>query len=148
MVNAKAAVRCNVNIPLTCQIPLPQVRDMIGDGSIIKRRLHLGTGEFPIDCPVEDTTVRIHYRVRPMKLQEGQSILGAISRRGAMTQVSSSSSSDWVFDSRHTDSDSSKGEHKESAPIEFDTGENQSRRKLLCQFLATSLGPYKSVLLF
>lgn len=34
-----------------------QVRDLHGDGSLVKRRLVIGTGSFPIDCPLHDCTV-------------------------------------------------------------------------------------------
>lgn len=39
-----------------------QVRDMTGDGSVVKRRIRDGQGEFPVDCPIEDSSVRVHYR--------------------------------------------------------------------------------------
>eukprot|EP00850_Spirogloea_muscicola_P013212 SM000088S23753 [mRNA] locus=s88:483697:489033:+ [translate_table: standard] len=39
-----------------------QVRDMLGDGAVIKRRLRQGQGEFPVDCPLEDSTVLLHYK--------------------------------------------------------------------------------------
>ena len=39
-----------------------QVRDMTGDGQVVKKILRKGTGEFPIDCPLEDSTVQAHYR--------------------------------------------------------------------------------------
>ena len=45
---------------------LVQVRDMTGDGQVTKRRLRDGQGEFPIDCPLHDTTVTLHYRVRQL----------------------------------------------------------------------------------
>jgi len=57
---------------LTC-LPAPdapaaccQVRDVTGDGRVMKKRLREGTGEFPVDCPLHDTTVRLHYRVRSL----------------------------------------------------------------------------------
>ena len=37
------------------------IRDMFGDGEVIKRRYFEGEGEFPIDCPIEDCTVRVHW---------------------------------------------------------------------------------------
>eukprot|EP00958_Prasinococcus_capsulatus_P017981 scaffold2065_cov359-Prasinococcus_capsulatus_cf.AAC.12 len=37
------------------------IRDMFGDGQVIKRRYLEGEGEFPVDCPIEDTTVRAHW---------------------------------------------------------------------------------------
>jgi FKBP-type peptidyl-prolyl cis-trans isomerase len=39
-----------------------QVRDMFGDGGLIKRRIRDGTGEFPIDCPLQDSVMCIHYK--------------------------------------------------------------------------------------
>ncbi|MEW5314845.1 MAG: hypothetical protein WDW38_006311 [Sanguina aurantia] len=39
---------------------------MMGTGEIMKRRLREGNGDFPVDCPLHDTSVKIHYRVRPM----------------------------------------------------------------------------------
>ncbi|KAK9805627.1 hypothetical protein WJX72_008874 [[Myrmecia] bisecta] len=39
-----------------------QVRDMTGTGEVTKRRVKDGVGEFPIDCPIEDSRVRVHYR--------------------------------------------------------------------------------------
>ncbi|KAL4447985.1 hypothetical protein ABPG75_005204 [Micractinium tetrahymenae] len=41
-----------------------QVRDMAGDGQVMKRIVRKGEGEFPMDCPLEDSRVRVHYRVR------------------------------------------------------------------------------------
>lgn len=39
-----------------------QVRDMTGDGQVVKRIVRKGVGEFPVDCPLEDSHVRAHYR--------------------------------------------------------------------------------------
>lgn len=39
-----------------------QVRDMLGDGRLIKRRIHDGKGEFPMDCPLQDSLLRVHYK--------------------------------------------------------------------------------------
>ncbi|KAG0468100.1 hypothetical protein HPP92_017428 [Vanilla planifolia] len=39
-----------------------QVRDMLGDGRLIKRRIHDGRGEFPMDCPLQDSLLRVHYK--------------------------------------------------------------------------------------
>ncbi|XVE96971.1 hypothetical protein REPUB_Repub02eG0270000 [Reevesia pubescens] len=39
-----------------------QVRDMLGDGHLIKRRLQDGKGEFPMDCPLHDSLLRVHYK--------------------------------------------------------------------------------------
>ncbi|KAF9591823.1 hypothetical protein IFM89_008473 [Coptis chinensis] len=39
-----------------------QVRDMLGDGRLIKRRIHDGRGEFPMDCPLHDSLLRVHYK--------------------------------------------------------------------------------------
>lgn len=42
-----------------------QVRDLIGDGGAVKRTLTKGRGDFPADCPLEDTDVELRVRVRP-----------------------------------------------------------------------------------
>ncbi|XP_047330537.1 peptidyl-prolyl cis-trans isomerase PASTICCINO1 [Impatiens glandulifera] len=39
-----------------------QVRDMLGDGRLIKRRVRDGQGEFPMDCPLHDSLLRVHYK--------------------------------------------------------------------------------------
>nr|KYP37498.1 Peptidyl-prolyl isomerase PASTICCINO1 [Cajanus cajan] len=57
-----------------------QVRDMLGDGRLIKRRIRDGkvyfysksyygiafclyqTGDFPMDCPLQDSLLRVHYK--------------------------------------------------------------------------------------
>ncbi|KAJ4704555.1 Peptidylprolyl isomerase [Melia azedarach] len=43
-------------------VHLIQVRDMLGDGRLIKRRLQDGKGEFPMDCPLQDSLLRVHYK--------------------------------------------------------------------------------------
>eukprot|EP00898_Chlorokybus_atmophyticus_P002511 jgi/Chlat1/3260/Chrsp22S00255 len=37
-----------------------QVRDMTGDGGVIKKRVKVGRTVFPIGCPLEDCTVSVH----------------------------------------------------------------------------------------
>ncbi|TYH03094.1 hypothetical protein ES288_A09G193700v1 [Gossypium darwinii] len=39
-----------------------QVRDMLGDGRLIKRRLHDGKGDFPMDCALHDSLLQVHYK--------------------------------------------------------------------------------------
>ena len=39
-----------------------QVRDMTGNGEVVKRRIKEGTGQFPMDCPMADSRLQIHYR--------------------------------------------------------------------------------------
>ncbi|CAL5389750.1 unnamed protein product [Camellia sinensis] len=39
-----------------------QVRDMLGDGRLIKRRIRDGRGEFPMDCPLHDSLLCVHYK--------------------------------------------------------------------------------------
>ncbi|KAL6337228.1 hypothetical protein AAG906_036542 [Vitis piasezkii] len=39
-----------------------QVRDMLGDGRLIKRRIRDGRGDFPMDCPLHDSLLRVHYK--------------------------------------------------------------------------------------
>ncbi|XP_024532699.1 peptidyl-prolyl cis-trans isomerase PASTICCINO1 [Selaginella moellendorffii] len=43
-------------------VQIIQVRDMFGDGRVVKRRIRDGVGEFPMDCPLQDSTLRIHYK--------------------------------------------------------------------------------------
>ncbi|KAM3283197.1 hypothetical protein P3S67_026842 [Capsicum chacoense] len=38
------------------------VRDVLGDGRLIKRRIHDGRGEFPMDCPLQDSLLSVHYQ--------------------------------------------------------------------------------------
>ncbi|KAG9138639.1 hypothetical protein Leryth_020479 [Lithospermum erythrorhizon] len=39
-----------------------QVRDVLGDGRLIKRRIRDGRGDFPMDCPLQDSLLRVHYK--------------------------------------------------------------------------------------
>ncbi len=41
-----------------------QIRDLTGSGEVTKRRIKEGVGEFPVDCPLEDCAVRVHYTAR------------------------------------------------------------------------------------
>ena len=92
---------------------------MSGDGSVIKRRLKLGNGEFPVDCPVEDTTVRVHYRARKLALAEGQTVQDASRTQGVGVLGSDgddgaeATMTAWTFDSRLLSG---------GTPVEFDTG--------------------------
>ncbi|KAL4651235.1 hypothetical protein ACB092_01G144700 [Castanea dentata] len=49
-----------------------QVRDMLGDGRLIKRRIRDGKGDFPMDCPLHDSLLRVHYK--GMLLDEERSV--------------------------------------------------------------------------
>ncbi|XP_058214897.1 peptidyl-prolyl cis-trans isomerase PASTICCINO1 [Rhododendron vialii] len=49
-----------------------QVRDMLGDGRLIKRRVRDGRGDFPMDCPLHDSLLRVHYK--GMLLNEGKTV--------------------------------------------------------------------------
>ena len=40
------------------------MRDLTGTGEVTKRRIKEGVGEFPVDCPLEDCAVRVHYSAR------------------------------------------------------------------------------------
>lgn len=81
---------------------------MVGDGSVVKRRMRQGNGEFPIDCPIEDTTVWLHYRVRRLDVQPRE-----------LLQQSTGGDTPWVLDSR---TQGQKGDG-EAAALEVDTGE-------------------------
>ncbi|CAI5468444.1 unnamed protein product [Closterium sp. Yama58-4] len=43
-------------------VKIVQVRDVLGNGCVIKRRLQDGTGDFPMDCPLQDCVVHVHMR--------------------------------------------------------------------------------------
>ncbi|KAK9673862.1 hypothetical protein RND81_12G194500 [Saponaria officinalis] len=49
-----------------------QVRDVLGDGRLIKRRIRDGRGDFPMDCPLQDSRLRVHYKA--MLLDEKKSV--------------------------------------------------------------------------
>lgn len=86
-----------------------QVRDLIGDGSAVKSIIRKGQGEFPMDCPLEDCQVKIHYRIKK-KNDNGSS------------SSRSRSSEGWLFDSR----DSGGNNETSSSPsvvVETGTGE-------------------------
>ena len=59
------AVGVNMRSTSPARVPASaQVRDMTGTGEVTKRRVREGRGEFPVDCPLEDCAVRVHFRVR------------------------------------------------------------------------------------
>jgi len=62
-----------------------QVRDIYGDGKIMKYRIVDGKGSFPSDCPLQDCCVNIHHKVRAWI----QSANGDTERRP-----------EWVYDSK------------------------------------------------
>lgn len=35
---------------------------MTGNGEVMKRRIKEGRGQFPMDCPMADSRLQIHYR--------------------------------------------------------------------------------------
>lgn len=47
-----------------------QVRDVLGDGRLIKRRVVDGRGEFPMDCPLHDSLLKVHYKGRVLDEEE------------------------------------------------------------------------------
>ena len=47
-----------------------QVRDMTGRGEVTKRRVVEGVGEFPVDCPLEDCAVRVHFTARAVGAEQ------------------------------------------------------------------------------
>ncbi|KXZ48761.1 hypothetical protein GPECTOR_25g345 [Gonium pectorale] len=83
-------------------LPTDKVRDMTGTGEVTKKRLREGTGEFPMDCPLHDTTVLLHYKVRPHGLQL------STDTRTASTTVEGG----WLYDSRAA----------QEEPLTVDTG--------------------------
>lgn len=49
---------------------LEQVRDMTGREEVTKRRIKEGVGEFPVDCPLEDCAVRVHFTARAVGAEQ------------------------------------------------------------------------------
>eukprot|EP00887_Chlorella_sp_A99_P004741 scaffold4.g4741.t1 len=81
-----------------------QVRDLTGDGQAMKRTVSKGRGDFPVDCPIEDSNVRVHYRVRA-------------------AAAGGSAAGPWVYDTRWpSGADASSSGVEEAGPAEFDTG--------------------------
>lgn len=39
-----------------------QVRDVSGGGGVMKTIVKKGKGDFPMDCPIEDCHVKVHWR--------------------------------------------------------------------------------------
>uniref|UniRef100_A0A7S3VGN7 peptidylprolyl isomerase n=1 Tax=Dunaliella tertiolecta TaxID=3047 RepID=A0A7S3VGN7_DUNTE len=114
------AVQVEVELEL---VSIVQVRDITGSGEVIKRRLREGNGEFPIDCPMHDTCVRVHYRVRPVRRGvPGDWVLdtrtqhagGAEALQGEQQQQSTENEGDGQKQALST--------VEEPNPIEFDTG--------------------------
>ena len=58
-----------------------QVRDLTGTGEVTKRRIKEGVGEFPVDCPLEDCAVRVHYSACLAGSSEVGTASGCISGR-------------------------------------------------------------------
>ncbi|GIM00169.1 hypothetical protein Vretimale_5329 [Volvox reticuliferus] len=105
-------------------LSMVQVRDLTGTGEVTKKRLREGQGEFPIDCPLHDTAVRLHFKARPMRLlqslqglaDDGPSVAGGTAEPGADTVSESSIAAGgeeaWAYNSRDA--------HGE--PLSADTG--------------------------
>jgi hypothetical protein len=90
------------------------VRDVTGDGGVLKRRLQEGEGEFPVDCPLHDTTVRLHYRLR--------SLAGGVPGPWLYDSRSRSSSSTVSNGSTTAAAGNGSGSSSEASPVEVDTG--------------------------
>ena len=88
---------------------------MTGSGEVLKRRIQDGDGDFPIDCPLHDTTVKAHLRVR-LADQGGAGVGEWLydSRQGQGWESSCSSSGG-------ADADGGSSKQKVAA-LEFDTG--------------------------
>lgn len=82
-------------------LSMVQVRDVYGDASVLKRRLRAGQGEFPVDCPLNDTAVKVQYRVRRARPAVG---------------AASGPAEEWVYDTR------TRGGKEGQPPLELDTG--------------------------
>lgn len=87
---------------------------MTGDAGVLKRRLQEGEGEFPVDCPLHDTTVRLHYRVR--SLADGTPGPWLYDSRTCSTETSSTNNGNTA------DSNSAAAAGGRAPPLEVDTG--------------------------
>jgi len=78
---------------------LTAVRDVAGDGGVVKRRLGAGAGAFPMDCPLQDTRVTVHYRllVAPPGASAAEAAAAAAA---ASTSGGSGNGAPWAYDSR------------------------------------------------
>jgi hypothetical protein len=100
-----------------------QVRDVTGDGAVLKRRLQEGQGEFPVDCPLHDTSVRLHYRAR--SLAGGVPGPWVYDTRTAAAAAAPASSSNGDASSSNGDTSSAAaggGPGGSNGPVEVDTG--------------------------
>ncbi|GLI61315.1 hypothetical protein VaNZ11_003671 [Volvox africanus] len=105
-------------------LSMVQVRDLTGTGEVTKKRLQEGQGEFPIDCPLHDTAVRLHFKARPLRpLQPPQGLAdelpavpvgasGAGADAMAESPIADGGEEAWTYDSRDA--------HGE--PLSADTG--------------------------
>lgn len=66
-----------------------QVRDMLGDGRLMKRRLRDGKGEFPMDCPLHDSLLRVHYKGMLLDEEKGVFYDTRIDNNGQPVEFSS-----------------------------------------------------------
>ncbi|KIY95067.1 hypothetical protein MNEG_12894 [Monoraphidium neglectum] len=86
---------------------------MAGDGGVLKRRIRAGRGEFPIDCPLNDTTVKLHYRARPHRP-------GATELEGG--GGGGGGGGGWAYDSAAAAGEATAAGAGAGAPLEVDTG--------------------------
>ena len=98
-----------------------QVRDLTGDGGAMKRILKKGRGDFPADCPLEDTRVKAKISVRP-----------ALKNTATNSSSTTNMTTSWVplpvstTSTRNTDGcDSSSVTSGSSSVIEIDLGMGQ-----------------------
>ncbi|KAK4369771.1 hypothetical protein RND71_009246 [Anisodus tanguticus] len=73
-----------------------QVRDVLGDGRLIKRRIRDGRGEFPMACPLQDSLLRVHYK--GFLLNEEKTVFydTQIDNNGQPLEFSSGEGLDWT----------------------------------------------------
>lgn len=95
---------------------------MTGDGCVLKRRLQEGEGEFPVDCPLHDTTVRLHYRLRSLAGGVPGPWLYDSRSRSSSNGSSSNGSAASAGSATAAAADSGSGGSGQAAPVEVDTG--------------------------
>ena len=76
---------------------MTHVRDVFGDGAVVKRRVREGPGEFPADCPVRDCEVRVRWSARVFAADEEDAAGMGTARTHADAEDAEETDSDVLF---------------------------------------------------
>ena len=88
----------------------------MGGGHVVKRTRAKGRGDFPVDCPLEDSTVRVHLRVGTAAAADAANAASCLLPENAFLPAPAAAREQgrWAVDTRGPDG--------AAAPREFDTG--------------------------